>query len=124
MKIEVSNGEIVDKLTIIEIKLENIRSEQKLANLKIEYEVLDQAVALIIAKNDPLYIELLEINKRLWVIEDRIRELEKSKDFGSEFIEVARSVYFTNDLRSEVKRKINEKTNSTLIEEKSYEDYS
>jgi len=124
MKIEVSNGEIVDKLTIIEIKLENIRNEQKLANLKTEYEVLDQAVALIIAKSDPLYIELLEINKKLWVIEDRIRELEKSKDFGSEFVEVARSVYFTNDLRSEVKRKINEKTNSKLIEEKSYEDYS
>lgn len=124
MKIEVSNGEIVDKLTIIEIKLENISNEQKLANLKTEYEVLNKAVALIIAKNDPLYIELLEINKKLWVIEDRIRELEKSKDFGSEFIEVARSVYFTNDLRSEVKRKINEKTNSTLIEEKSYEDYS
>ena len=78
---------------------------------------------MIIAKNDPLYIELLEINKKLWVIEDRIRELEKNKDFGHEFIEVARSVYFTNDLRSEVKRKINEKTNSTLIEEKSYEDY-
>lgn len=124
MKIEVSNGEIVDKLTIIEIKLENIKSEQKLANLRTEYEVLDKAVALIIAKNDPLYIELLEINKSLWVIEDRIRELEKSKDFGPEFIEVARSVYFTNDRRSEVKRKINEKTNSTLIEEKSYEDYN
>lgn len=124
MKIEVSNGEIVDKLTIIEIKLENIRNEQKLANLKTEYEVLDQAVALIISKSDPLYIELLEINKKLWIIEDRIRELEKSKDFGSEFVEVARSVYFTNDLRSEVKRKINEKTKSKLIEEKSYEDYS
>lgn len=123
MKIEVSNGEIVDKLTIIEIKLENIKQEQKLANLRTEHDVLDRAVALIIAKNDPLYIELLEINKKLWVIEDRIRELEKNKDFGHEFIEVARSVYFTNDLRSEVKRKINEKTNSTLIEEKSYEDY-
>ncbi len=124
MKIEVSNGEIVDKLTIIEIKLENITNEQKLANLRLEYDVLNMAVSLIIDKLNPLYIELLSINKKLWVIEDRIRELEKLKDFGSEFIDVARSVYFTNDLRSDVKRRINELTNSTLIEEKSYEDYS
>ena len=59
----------------------------------------------------------------MWLIEDRIRELEKNRDFGREFVEVARSVYFTNDKRSEVKRKINELTNSMLIEEKSYEDY-
>ena len=124
MKIEVSNGEIVDKLTIIEIKLENITNQQKLSNLRLEYEVLDQAVASLIAKDHPLYIELLEINKKLWVIEDRIRELEKNKDFGEEFVRVARSVYFTNDIRSEVKRKINELTNSALMEEKSYEDYS
>jgi hypothetical protein len=124
MKIEVSNGEIVDKLTIIEIKLENISNEQKLVNLRAEFDVLNQAVAMIISKDHHLYQELLEINKKLWVIEDRIRELEKSKDFGDEFITVARSVYFTNDLRSEVKRKINELTNSALIEEKSYEDYS
>lgn len=124
MKIEVSNGEIVDKLTIIEIKLENITSEQKLVNLRTEYNVLNKAVESIISKEHPFYVELLNINKKLWVIEDRIRELEKNKDFGSEFIEVARSVYFTNDLRSDIKRKINELTNSALIEEKSYEDYS
>ena len=124
MKIEVSNGEIVDKLTIIEIKLENIKNELKLANLKVEYDVLNSAVEKIIPKTHPLYLELLGINNKLWVIEDRIRELEKAKSFGEEFIDVARSVYFTNDLRSEVKRKINELTNSALIEEKSYEDYS
>lgn len=124
MKIEVSNGEIVDKLTIIEIKLENIKNELKLANLKAEYDVLNSAVEKIMPKTHPLYLELLGINNKLWVIEDRIRELEKAKDFGAEFIDVARSVYFTNDLRSEVKRKINELTNSALIEEKSYEDYS
>ncbi len=124
MKIEVSNGEIVDKLTIIEIKLENIKNELKLANLKVEYDVLNSAVEKIIPKTHPLYLELLSINNKLWVIEDRIRELEKAKSFGEEFIDVARSVYFTNDLRSEVKRKINELTNSALIEEKSYEDYS
>jgi hypothetical protein len=124
MKIEVSNGEIVDKLTIIEIKLENIKNEQKLANLKVEYEILNKAVGLIIDKTNPLYLELLEINKKLWTIEDRIRELEKNKDFNAEFIEVARSVYFTNDKRSDVKRKINDLTNSALVEEKSYEDYN
>jgi len=124
MKIEVSNGEIVDKLTIIEIKLDNIKNEAKLANLRAEFDVLDKAVQAIIDKNNPLYLELLEINRRLWVIEDRIRELEKNRDFGHEFIEVARSVYFTNDRRSDVKRRINELTNSNLIEEKSYEDYS
>jgi hypothetical protein len=124
MKIEVSNGEIVDKLTIIEIKLTNIRNEEKLVNLKAEYAVLNLAVETLMSKDHPLYLELLEINKKLWVIEDRIRELEKNKDFGNEFIEVARSVYFTNDLRSEVKRKINELTHSSLIEEKSYEEYN
>ena len=124
MKIEVSNGEIVDKLTIVEIKLENIKNEQKLVNLRIEYQVLNDAVNSILAKTHPLYLELLVINRKLWVIEDRIRELEKAKDFGAEFIEGARSVYFTNDRRSDVKRKINEETKSGLIEEKSYEDYN
>jgi len=124
MKIEVSNGEIVDKLTIIEIKLSNIKDENKLKNLQKEYDILDKAVSSIISKDDKLYKALLDINQQLWNIEDRIRELEKSKDFGEEFVEVARSVYFTNDKRSEVKRKINEATNSALVEEKSYEDYS
>ncbi len=124
MKIEVSNGEIVDKLTIIEIKLENIKDEQKLVNLNAEFAVLDEAVSSIIAKDHPLYQELLSVNKELWNIEDRIRELEKAKDFGTEFIKFARSVYFTNDKRSEVKRQINQLTGSSLIEEKSYEDYA
>jgi len=124
MKIEVSNGEIADKLTIIEIKLQEIKDEKKLANLRTEFDVLDEAVAKIIKKDHPLYRELFDINKQLWDIEDRIRELERAKDFGPEFIEVARSVYFTNDKRSDVKRKINELTGSLLIEEKSYEDYA
>ena len=124
MKIEVSNGEIVDKLTIIEIKLANITDVQKLTNLQCEYEVLNHAVGSLIKKDHPLYLELLEINKKLWNIEDRIRELEKIKDFGAEFVQVARAVYFTNDLRSDVKRRINILTNSSLVEEKSYEEYS
>ncbi len=124
MKIEVSNGEIVDKLTIIEIKLERIKDAAKLKNLKNEFEVLDLAVSKIISKEDKLYQELLDINKKLWDIEDRIRELEKAKTFNEDFIDVARAVYFTNDKRSDVKRRINEATGSNLIEEKSYEDYA
>lgn len=123
MKIEVSNGEIADKLTIIEIKLERISDEAKLVNLRKEFEVLDEAVSQIIDKNDPLYKELYDINCQLWDIEDRIRDLERNKDFGQDFIETARAVYFTNDKRSDVKRRINEKTGSNLVEEKSYEDY-
>lgn len=123
MKIEVSNGEIVDKLTIIQIKLERIKEKGKVLNLQKEYDVLDAAVKDIITKDNELYKRLYEVNCKLWDIEDRIRELEKKKDFGMEFIETARSVYFTNDIRAELKRNINEKTGSDLIEEKSYEDY-
>ncbi len=123
MKIEVSNGEIADKLTIIEIKLQEIKDEKKLQNLRAEFEVLDAAVKSIIAKDHELYQELLKVNKELWDIEDRIRELERAKDFGAEFIEVARAVYFTNDKRSVIKRQINDLTGSSLVEEKSYEEY-
>lgn len=123
MKIEVSNGEIADKLSIIEIKLEQIKDEAKLKNLKKEFEVLNKAVSKIIDKDHKLYKELLSINKELWDIEDTIRDLERNKDFGDKFIETARAVYFTNDKRSEIKRKINELTGSNLIEEKSYQKY-
>lgn len=123
MKIEVSNGEIVDKLTIIEIKLKRISDGNKIENLKKEYSLLNVAVEKIMDKTDPLYLRLYEINNKLWDIEDRIRDLERKKDFGKEFIETARSVYFTNDERSEVKKLINSNTGSELTEEKSYEDY-
>jgi hypothetical protein len=123
MKIEVSNGEIADKLTIIEIKLERIKDEAKVSNLKKEYEVVNLAMLSILKKGHPLYRQLYDINVKLWEIEDHIRDLERAKDFGEDFIKTAREVYFTNDLRSEIKRKINEITGSTLFEEKSYEDY-
>ena len=123
MEIEVSNGEIADKLTIIMIKLERITDESKVTNLRKEYEVLDRAVAKIISKEDPLFKGLLEVNTQLWEIEDEIRELERRKDFGQRFIETARSVYFRNDHRAELKREINLKTGSGLIEEKSYGKY-
>jgi uncharacterized protein YjbK len=123
MKLEVSNGEIADKLTIIEIKLEKIKDVTKLANLRNEYEVVNQAMSAILDKSHPLYQQLYEINSRLWVIEDHIRDLERDKNFGNDFIQTARSVYFINDDRSDVKRKINEVTGSKLFEEKSYEEY-
>jgi hypothetical protein len=123
MKLEVSNGEIADKLSIIEIKLDKISDPLKLANLKNEYEEVNRAMSSILEKTHPLYLQLYEINSRLWVIEDHIRDLERARDFGDDFVKTARSVYFINDERSEVKRKINEITGSKLFEEKSYEEY-
>lgn len=123
MKIEVSNGEIADKLTIIEIKLKHIQDVAKRKNLQNEYDVLEEAVKKIIDKNHKYYQELLKINQELWDIEDTIRDLERDKNFGEKFTETARAVYFTNDRRSEVKRQINELTGSKLVEEKSYQKY-
>ena len=123
MQIEVSNGEIADKLAIIEIKLERIKDALKLANLRKEYEILNTAVATIIDKKHPFYLDLYKINNQLWDIEDHIRDLERNKDFGADFIATARAVYIKNDRRSELKREINIKTSSGLIEEKSYEKY-
>ena len=123
MKIEVSNGEIIDKLTILEIKLEKIADPAKRKNIAKEYDLLSTAAAGILPREDPLYRQLKEVNLRLWEIEDRIRELERRKDFGKKFIETARSVYRENDLRADLKRQINEKTGSGLTEEKSYKPY-
>jgi len=123
MKVEISNGEIIDKLTIIQIKLERIRDEAKLINLKREYDELIKVTSGILDISDPLYIALYKVNCELWDIEDHIRDLERKKDFGDDFISTARSVYFRNDKRAEIKREINVKTSSGLIEEKSYEKY-
>jgi hypothetical protein len=123
MKIEVSNGEIIDKLTIIQIKLERIKDKVKLLNLQKEYNVLLKGSSSIIKTSDPLYKSLYEVNCELWDIEDHIRDLERNKDFGSDFISTARAVYIKNDKRSVLKREINIRTASGLIEEKSYEKY-
>ncbi|MFN8239279.1 MAG: DUF6165 family protein [Bacteroidales bacterium] len=123
MKIEVSNGEILDKLSIIQIKLERISDESKLVNLRNEYDVLRKASDTIMSLDDPLYKALYEINCKLWDIEDHIRDLERGKIFNDDFVQTARSVYFMNDKRSEIKREINIKTASGLVEEKSYEKY-
>lgn len=123
MKIEVSNGEIIDKLTIIQIKLERIKDKAKLVNLKKEFDELIKTSSSIVSTTDPLYIALYEVNCELWDIEDHIRDLERNKDFGDDFIATARAVYFRNDKRSELKKEINIKTSSGLIEEKSYKRY-
>jgi len=123
MKIEVSNGEIIDKLTIIQIKLERIKDKSKLKNLENEYSHLIETASSILSTSDPLYLSLYEVNCALWDIEDRIRDLERRKDFGSDFVSTARAVYIQNDKRSEIKREINIRTSSGLIEEKSYEKY-
>ena len=123
MKIEVSNGEIIDKLTILEIKLGKIEDPKKRRNIEKEYRLLREAAAGILPQNDPLYQQLKDVNRQLWDIEDRIRDLERNNDFGEVFIETARSVYQQNDLRANLKRRINEKTGSGLMEEKSYKPY-
>lgn len=120
MKIEVSNGEIIDKLTILQIKRERMEDAKKLENVNREYDILSAVSEEIIAAEDPLYKALYEINCQLWEIEDRIRELEDAQDFGDEFIQTARAVYVTNDKRAELKKEINIKTLSLLHEEKSY----
>jgi hypothetical protein len=123
MKIEVSNGELIDKLTIIQIKLERIKDKSKIKNLVKEYDELKSASLSILSQEDPLYKALYDVNCELWEIEDHIRDLERRKDFGEDFITTARSVYIRNDKRSEIKREINIRTSSGLIEEKSYEKY-
>lgn len=123
MKVEISNGEIVDKLTILQIKLERIKDPIKLKNLRKEYDELIAVTSSIISTDDPLYKSLYDVNCELWDIEDHIRDMERNKDFGEDFIATARSVYFRNDRRAELKKLINIKTGSGLFEEKSYENY-
>jgi hypothetical protein len=125
MKIEVSHGEIVDKLTILQIKKENITDQSKLENIIKEHDYLFSIVEndLGISTESPEYLELLSINKELWIIEDDIRDKERNKEFDDEFIKLARSVYYTNDVRAKIKKEINLKYSSGFVEEKSYQTY-
>jgi len=126
MLIEVSNGEILDKYSILEIKLEKINDESKLKNVMNELDCLKSAFSTI-NNNEEIqkkYDELKVINLTLWDIEDKIRERENEKDFGEDFIKLARSVYVTNDKRAKVKYEINKLTGSQVFEEKSYEQYA
>ena len=125
MKIDISLGELVDKLTILAIKLEKIKDAKKLINIRKEYELLNREMAAAgITEDSPEYAGLYQVNLRLWDIEDRIRIKESEKAFDDEFIELARSVYFNNDKRAEIKREVNIKYGSDLIEEKSYAPYT
>lgn len=128
MKVEVSNGELMDKLSILELKSKNIADPKKLSNVNNEFNELNPLVQQLFKKHNPtinvLYQKLAEINGKLWIIEDEIRQSERDKDFGPKFVKLARDVYFTNDVRSDLKKEINVLTNSGVIEEKSYEDYS
>jgi hypothetical protein len=126
ISVPVSYGELIDKITILEIKSERIKSASKLANVRVELDLLNGTWQADGAARNDIAAErdaLRRVNGALWDIEDRIRVKEKAKAFDAEFIELARSVYIRNDERAEIKRAINEKLGSTLVEEKSYEDY-
>jgi hypothetical protein len=127
MKVEVSNGELLDKISILEIKLLTIEDKNKLINIQNEFDALNPLVVELFEKYDGQlqnhYLELAKINGELWDIEDWIRDCEREKRFDKEFVELARSVYITNDKRSEVKKIINLITSSGLVEEKSYKNY-
>lgn len=124
--VEIAPGELVDKMTILEIKLERLVDPQKLSNVRLEYEGLSAVCEQSLVPSEllsQLTSQLKDVNSRLWQIEDDIRELERKKSFGSDFVGLARSVYRANDERSVIKRRINEMLDSKIIEEKSYAAY-
>jgi hypothetical protein len=127
LHVPVSVGEVVDKVTILEIKSDRITDPDKLRNISAELEALRPLVSGGVFDDDEmsaLIDALREVNGALWDIEDNIRAEEAADRFGARFIELARAVYVTNDRRAELKKKINLATGSQLVEEKSYEDYS
>jgi hypothetical protein len=124
----ISLGELIDKITILEIKAINISDSAKLKNVTHELDILNDKVASLldssgINKLAPLKASLKNINQELWVIEDDIRDCELAKDFSDKFVQLARAVYFTNDKRAAIKKDINLAFGSELIEEKSYKNY-
>ena len=126
VRVDVSPGELVDKITILEIKLQRMTDGPARDNVRHEYEVLEAARRDALAASgalDELMAALKSVNERLWAIEDDIRDCERAKDFGPKFVELARAVYFTNDKRAGLKREINVLLGSSLIEEKSYAKY-
>jgi hypothetical protein len=126
IKVPISPGELLDKITILRIKSQRMSDAAKVSNVRLELNALEQTwSASAFAKID---IEaelsaLLDVNERLWVIEDDIRDKERAQAFDAEFIRLARSVYVENDERAAIKRRINVKLGSGLIEEKSYREY-
>jgi hypothetical protein len=124
--VEISVGELLDKISILEIKLVRIKDSAKIKHIQKELEQLTQ-IKNQLHFNDKriseIYIKLKQVNEILWRIEDELRDHERKHDFGVDFIELARKVYFKNDLRSALKKQINQLTNSNLHEEKSYQEY-
>jgi hypothetical protein len=128
IKVPISPGELLDKVTILRIKSQRMTDPLKLKNVRVELAALEEvwkdspygrAGAAVAADIDALQ----RVNERLWVIEDDIREQERRKDFGAEFVRLARAVYFENDERAAIKRRINLNLGSSIVEEKSYADY-
>ena len=124
--VEVSVGELLDKISILEIKLEKIKDLQKLKYIKDEYDILKNQLNQSIKdykKIQSLYNSLKVINSKLWVIEDEKRLCEKNSDFGKKFIKLSRDVHFLNDKRANIKLEINDKTGSKIKEIKEYTKY-
>jgi uncharacterized protein YukE len=124
--VPVSPGEVLDKITILEIKSERMSGAEQLANVRRELQLLRDIWTRTVVDDETiaqLHGELKEVNETLWDIEDEIREKERAKAFDERFIELARSVYFTNDRRSRVKKALNTHLGSQIVEEKSYRDY-
>ena len=124
--IPISWGELFDKITILQIKKENLQEKNALKNVKTEHDQLNKIYNSNFLEDENakrFMTSLKQINKKLWDIEDKIRHKERIKNFDEQFIELARKVYFTNDKRSRIKRDINETFRSTIIEEKSYSKY-
>ena len=123
---EISAGELIDKISILEIKLEKIKNKASQDEINKEYNILKEVQNLSIEMTEKLKTllkEIKEVNLNLWNIEDKLRICEKNKDFGQTFIELARDVYLNNDKRSKIKSKINEVSGSNIKEIKQYEDY-
>ena len=127
LMVPISPGELIDKITILEIKSQRMTDAAKLHNVRTELALLTDTWRASPFSATDIRAEwdgLREVNGKLWDIEDRIRDRERDGDFGAEFIELARAVYVTNDERAAIKKKINTKLGSTLLEEKSYADYT
>lgn len=125
--IPISPGELLDKITILRIKAARINDADKLANVRKELEMLEAVWSAAVDEDDTirqLTAELTAINEALWDIEDDIRDEERHRRFGERFIELARSVYVTNDQRADAKKKVNLHLGSSIVEEKSYQDYT
>ena len=127
IEIPVSFGELIDKLTILEIKKSKITDNEKLKNIQLEFELLNKKYQTKLKDTKELqvfYDALLEVNHKLWKIEDKLRILENNKEFNEEFIDLARSVYKSNDERFAIKNEINKTFDSEIQEQKEYENYS